>query len=42
MTEPFRENRKIDPSRGAMTGDNTPNDMDRVEIGPSEIEIEHR
>jgi len=37
MTEPFRENRKIDPSRGAMTGDNTPNDMDRVEIGPTKL-----
>tara|TARA_B100000497_G_C7258348_1_gene183543 strand:- start:295 stop:453 length:159 start_codon:yes stop_codon:yes gene_type:complete len=24
MIEPFREDRKIDPSRGAMTGDNTP------------------
>ena len=37
MIEPFRENRKIDPSRGAMTGDNTPNDMDRVEIGPTKL-----
>ncbi|MDB9840100.1 aminopeptidase P family protein, partial [Planktomarina temperata] len=37
MTEPFRENRKIDPSRGALTGDNTPNDMDRVEIGPTKL-----
>ena len=37
MIEPFRENHKIDPSRGVMTGDNTPNHMDRVEIGPTKL-----
>ena len=40
MTEPFRETRKIDPSRGAVTGDNTPNDMDRIEIGPTKLAFE--
>jgi Xaa-Pro aminopeptidase len=40
MTEPFRETRKIDPSRGAVTGDNTPNDMDRVEIGPTRLALD--
>ena len=37
MTEPFHETRKIDPSREAVTGDNTPDDMDRVEIGPTKL-----
>ncbi len=35
MTEPNRPNRKIDPSRGPRLGDGTPNDADRVEIGPT-------
>ena len=39
MIEPFRENRKIDPSRGAMTGDNTPNDMDRVRDWPNKTGV---
>ena len=30
-----RDTRKIDPSRGARLGDNTPNTEDRVEIGPT-------
>jgi Xaa-Pro aminopeptidase len=29
--------RKIDPSRGATLGDGTPNDNDRVEIGPTQL-----
>lgn len=29
-----RDRRKIDPARGAALGDGTPNDNDRVEIGP--------
>ena len=29
--------RKIDPSQGARLGDNTPNDADRVEIGPTPL-----
>ena len=37
MTPHFRDTRKIDPTRGAMTGDNTPNDMNRIEIGPTQL-----
>lgn len=29
--------RKIDPTRGALLGDGTPNDNDRVEIGPTQL-----
>ena len=32
-----RDRRKIDPSKGSMLGDNTPNDNDRVEIGPTQL-----
>ncbi len=31
----YRERRKIDPSRGATLGDGSPNDNDRIEIGPT-------
>ena len=31
----FRDTRKIDPNRGATLGDGTPNDANRVEIGPT-------
>ncbi|KUF09053.1 dimethylsulfonioproprionate lyase DddP [Pseudoponticoccus marisrubri] len=34
-----RDRRKIDPSRGALLGDNTPNDADRVEIGPTRLAL---
>ncbi len=37
MNNHYRENRKIDPTRGATLGDNTPNDADRVEIGPTQL-----
>ncbi|WP_069300669.1 dimethylsulfonioproprionate lyase DddP [Neptunicoccus sediminis] len=37
MEQHFRDNRKIDPSRGALLGDNTPNDANRVEIGPTPL-----
>ena len=37
MNNHFRDCRKIDPSRGAVTGDNTPNDQDRIEIGPTQL-----
>ena len=37
MNRHHRDNRKIDPARGAMLGDNTPNDADRIEIGPTEL-----
>lgn len=32
-----RERRKIDPTRGDRLGDGTPNDNDRVEIGPTQL-----
>jgi Xaa-Pro dipeptidase len=32
-----RSPRKIDPSRGSTVGDGTPNDNDRVEIGPTPL-----
>ena len=37
MNEHYRETRKIDPTRGAVLGDNTPNDANRVEIGPTAL-----
>ncbi|AVO37298.1 dimethylsulfonioproprionate lyase DddP [Pukyongiella litopenaei] len=40
MERPYREIRKIDPSRGALTGDRTPNDQDRIEIGPTRLALQ--
>ncbi|MGR3468596.1 MAG: aminopeptidase P family N-terminal domain-containing protein, partial [Shimia sp.] len=37
MNQHYRETRKIDPTRGATLGDNTPNDNDRIEIGPTQL-----
>lgn len=37
MDQHFRERRKIDPSRGATLSDGSPNDGDRVEIGPTAL-----
>ncbi|MDJ0628937.1 MAG: Xaa-Pro peptidase family protein [Rhodobacter sp.] len=37
MNRHHRDTRKIDPTRGPMLGDGTPNDADRVEIGPTEL-----
>ncbi len=37
MNEHFRDRRKIDPTRGAVLGDGSPNDNDRVEIGPTQL-----
>lgn len=37
MNTHFRDTRKIDPTRGVTTGDNTPNDQNRVEIGPTQL-----
>ena len=37
MNTHYRDTRKIDPTRGETTGDNTPNDQDRVEIGPTRL-----
>ena len=33
----YADRRKIDPSRGATLADGTPNDNDRVEIGPTQL-----
>ena len=33
----YCDTRKIDPSRGATLGDSTPNDNDRMEIGPTRL-----
>ncbi|NLR98060.1 aminopeptidase P family protein [Rhizobium sp. P38BS-XIX] len=37
MDDYFRNRRKIDPSRGDRLGDGTPNDNDRIEIGPTQL-----
>jgi Xaa-Pro dipeptidase len=36
MNQPYANRRKIDPTRGATLGDGSPNDNDRVEIGPTQ------
>ncbi|MGX9354319.1 dimethylsulfonioproprionate lyase DddP [Roseobacteraceae bacterium S113] len=37
MNQHYRDTRKIDPTRGTTLGDNTPNDNDRIEIGPTQL-----
>ena len=37
MNEHYRDTRKIDPTRGAKLGDGSPNDADRIEIGPTRL-----
>lgn len=37
MNQHYRDTRKIDPARGATLGDGTPNDADRIEIGPTQL-----
>ena len=37
MTPHYSDRRKIDPTRGDRLGDGTPNDNDRVEIGPTQL-----
>lgn len=37
MNQYHRDTRKIDPTRGATLGDNTPNDANRIEIGPTQL-----
>lgn len=37
MNQHYRETRKIDPNRGATLGDGTPNDANRIEIGPTQL-----
>lgn len=37
MNVHYRDNRKINPAHGPILGDNTPNDANRIEIGPTEL-----
>ena len=37
MSRHYADTRKIDPGRGATLGDGTPNDADRIEIGPTRL-----
>lgn len=37
MTQHYRDRRKIDPTRGETLGDGTPNDNNRIEIGPTQL-----
>ena len=37
MTQTYADRRKIDPTRGASLADGSPNDNDRVEIGPTQL-----
>lgn len=37
MNSHYRETRKIDPTKGAFLPDGSPNDADRVEIGPTQL-----
>ena len=37
MNSHFRDSRKIDPSQGTLLGDHTPNNNNRVEIGPTKL-----
>ncbi|MDG1768858.1 MAG: Xaa-Pro peptidase family protein [Yoonia sp.] len=37
MNEHYRDTRKIDPTRGATLADGSPNDNERVEIGPTQL-----
>lgn len=37
MNQHFRDTRKIDPNKGSLLGDGSPNDNDRIEIGPTQL-----
>lgn len=37
MNQHYRDTRKIDPTRAETLGDGTPNDNDRIEIGPTQL-----
>ncbi|MGB5868664.1 MAG: aminopeptidase P family protein, partial [Albidovulum sp.] len=37
MNEHYSDRRKIDPNRGATLGDGSPNDNNRIEIGPTQL-----
>ena len=40
MVVHYSETRKIDPTKGNVLGDNTPNDKNRIEIGPTQLAFE--
>ena len=40
MVVHYSETRKIDPTKGNVLGDNTPNDKNRIEIGPTQLALE--
>ena len=37
VEQPYREQRKIDPTLGEKLGDGSPNDDNRIEIGPTQL-----
>lgn len=37
MNQDYRNLRKIDHDKGELLGDQTPNDNDRIEIGPKQL-----
>jgi len=37
MPQHYRDTRKIDPNRGETLGDGSPNDSNRIEIGPTQL-----
>ena len=37
MNTHYRDTRKIDPTQGDLLADGTPNDQDRIEIGPTQL-----
>ena len=39
MVVHYSEMRKIDPTKGNFLGDNTPNDKNRIEIGPTQLAL---
>ncbi len=39
MNTHYRDRRKIDPTRGDTMADGTPNDQDRIEIGPTRLAL---
>lgn len=39
MNQHYSDRRKIDPARGGRLADGSPNDMDRVEIGPTQLAL---
>ncbi len=40
MNEHYSQIRKIDPTRGTVLADGTPNDNDRIEIGPTQLAMQ--